>query len=281
MFRFTIDKWLDPYLWPSQVHRFPKPMRRLLGGHSPPPAPDYWIWLETLVASFCGIAVIEGVFKSHTAFSEHHAPLIVASYGASAILCFNASQAPLAQPRNALVGHIVSSTLGVCIQKLFLLSQAGRDHYWAGGALSVAVSSVVMSILNCVHPPGGASALLPCLDDRVRAMGWWYLPVQLVSSVLMIAVACISGNVVRKYPVFWWSPATLGRKRSPGTDTSPVEKQPLAASTLEQGVVQFVKGRTTMEIGPDAILVPEGAALDELELEWLMTLQKCLPGRAS
>lgn len=51
---------------------------------------------------------------------------------------------------------------------------------WALGALSFALTLVAMVVLNCVHPPAGALALLPSLDDRIRDMGWWYLTVQIV-----------------------------------------------------------------------------------------------------
>ena len=44
-------------------------------------------------------------------------------------------------------------------------------------------------------------------------MSWWFLPVQLVSSVLILSVACITGNVIRRYPVYWWTPADLGGKK--------------------------------------------------------------------
>ncbi|KAI5952155.1 hypothetical protein KGF57_004160 [Candida theae] len=158
----------------------------------------------------------------HNVFTDHHhAPIILASYGATAILCFNASQVPLAQPRNILLGHFISSTIGMSIQKLFSLSHGGRSNYWASGALSVAVSSVVMAITNTIHPPAGASALLPSIDEQVRSMSWWFLPVQLVSSVLIIAVALITGNVVRMYPVYWWSP---GAGKIVQQKTVPVEK---------------------------------------------------------
>lgn len=272
MFRFTIDTWLDRYLWPNQVRRLPKPVARFLGGHSPKPVPDYLIWLEILVASFCGIAVIEGVFKSHTVFSHHHSVLIIASYGASAILCFNASQVPLAQPRNVFFGHVLSSVIGVCVQKLFALSAGGKEHYWAGGAFSVAIASVAMSIFNCVHPPGGASALLPCVEEEVRLMGWWYVVYQIVSSLLMIGVACITGNVFRRYPVFWWLPGHMGRLPAPDAET----QLPLPVASEKQGVIQSDEA-TAIQIGPDSITVPAGTSMDELETEWLYTLQKCLP----
>lgn len=279
MFKFSIDQILNPHIWPNQVKRFPKPFRRLLGGTEPRPVADYWLWLDILIGTFCGIALIEGVFKSHTVFSSHGAPLIIASYGASAILCFNANVSPLAQPRNVLIGQFVSSLIGVCIEKLFSLSEAGKEHYWAGGALSVAVASVAMSILNCVHPPGGASALLPCTDARVRDMGWWYLPAQLVSSVLMIAAACVTNNVLRSYPVFWW---TIGKVGKPSVTESRSE---LEAMTVDQHSVvllivseilpniKYVDDRETIEISGTYALVPEHMRLDDLEMEWLASLQ--------
>lgn len=274
VFKFTIDNWLNPYLWPNQVSRF-GPVKRLLGGHSPKPVADYWVWLEILVASFCGIALLEGVFISNTVFSLHHAPMIVASYGATAILCFNAALAPLAQPRNILVGHFVSSLIGVCIQKLFNLSVRGQDHYWASGALSVALLSVAMSVLNCVHPPAGASALLPSADEQIRLMGWWYLPVQLVSSVLIICVACITGNVVRSYPVYWWTAGKVGKP-----EQKPMEEkiEPVIVSEsldIEHGV-EYIAGAQDITISQTKITVPGDLQLDDIQLEWLDTIQKRL-----
>lgn len=207
VFHFSLDKVTVKYLPGSQVKKFPPFIRRFLGGHELRERDDYWIWLEVFLATFSGIALLEGVFKSHhTVFFHHNAPMIIASYGASSILAFNTHDSPVAQPRNILVGHFISALIGECITKLFSLSKMGRDNYWAAGALSVATASVLMSILNCVHPPAGASALLPASDEQIRSMGWWYLPVHLVSSVLMISVAVITGNIIRRYPLHWWYP---------------------------------------------------------------------------
>lgn len=244
-FKFTIDKLFNKYLPRNQTKCLPNYIGRFLGNNNndPTKTPDYWIWLEIMIGSFCGILLIEGVFRNHTAFTSHNTPIIIASYGASAILCFNANGVPLAQPRNVLLGQFVASLLGVCIEKLFLLSENGRNHYYIGGALSVGVSSVVMLILNCVHPPAGASALLPFVDDSIRSMSWWYLPVQLVSSVLMIVVALITGNVMRKYPIYWWYP------------TPPLAPKPALVVTKDE--VKF----------------PKEVDLDENEIQLLYQIQ--------
>lgn len=274
MFKFNIDDVLNRFLWPNQVSRFPRPLARFLGGASPRPVSDLWLWLEILVSTFCGISVIEGVFKSHTVFSDHHAPLIIASYGASAILCFNAHGSPLAQPRNVVIGQVLSSVIGICIQKLFLLSSGGRDNYWAGGALSVAILSVAMSVFNCVHPPGGASALLPCADEQIRAMSWWYIPAQLVSSVLMLAVACIFGNIVRSYPVFWWSGGVMGKPQEKvEKDAEDIVLLPSSVRSEKSRDLQYVAGLDRIEITSDYINIPIGMELGNLEKDWLTSLQ--------
>ncbi|CAK7892200.1 hypothetical protein CAAN3_01S08944 [[Candida] anglica] len=274
VFKFTIDNVINQYVPSNQVSRLPKPIARFLGKHSTRPVADYWIWIEICVASFCGIALLEGVFKSHTVFQNHNAPMIIASYGASAILCFNAIGAPLAQPRNVLMGQIISSIVGVCIQKLFSLSEGGRANYWASGALSVGVSSTLMSIFNCVHPPAGASALLPSIDEQIRDMSWWYLPMQIVSSVLIVFVALITGNIIRTYPSYWWSPSPLGKNQGQQESV----EEPKSDTSSEREGVTLIPGLKSIELSTTSILVPEEVDLSELEIEWLCTLQNRLKG---
>ncbi|KAG2730856.1 hypothetical protein G9P44_006005 [Scheffersomyces stipitis] len=280
VFKFTIDNVLNKYVPANRLNRLPPWIGRFLGAHQAPPRHDYYIWLETLIGTFCGLSLIEGIFKSHTAFTSHNAPMIIASYGASAILCFNASQAPLAQPRSVFMGHFLSSLVGICIQKLFSLSAGGREHYWASGSLSVAVASVLMSICNCVHPPAGASALLPSLDDQIRSMSWWYLPVQIISSLLIITVALITGNIVRSYPVYWWTPAPLP---VPKPTSTPLEKSemettadaPSSSSEDDDAIegITYVPSLATIQIAHDSVLVPEELDLMEVEVEWLDSLR--------
>lgn len=290
MFKFTIDKWLNPYILPNQSRRLPQPLRRFTGGHTAKPVPDYLIWLEILVGSFCGILMLEGMFKSHTVFSNHHLVHIIASYGATAILCFNANSSPLAQPRNVLVGQITASIISICIQKLFSLSAAGRDNYYVGGALSVAVLSVAMTILNCVHPPAGASALLPFIDTNIRAMSWWYIPAQIVSSLLIIAVASITGNVFRVYPTFWWTAAKVGKQIEEEEKEALAELVELSDHLSDGGsltvqetltrvnshTLRYSPDKKGIQITKDRIVVPSGFEADELQLEWLETLQRGL-----
>lgn len=114
------------------------------------------------VGSFVGIALIEVIISA--AFPNDGTILIVASYGASAVLCFGTIESPLAQPRHLIGGQVLSCILAVCVTKLFRLS----PHYelsdtivpgelnhivWINGALSMALSLLLMQMTGTVHPP--------------------------------------------------------------------------------------------------------------------------------
>lgn len=207
---FTLDKLIDPYIPPSQLYRLPSWISRWLGGSAHKPIytklPDHILWLDIFIGTFVSLLTIEGVFKSSSLFKEHNIPTIIGSYGASSILAFNAINVPLAQPRNILFGHIMAAIIGVGVCKLFGLSEGGKEHYYVGGALAVAIASVIMFWSNTIHPPAGATALIAVMDADVRSIGWWYIVVHIVSSLLMLGVALITNNVFRSYPAYWWTP---------------------------------------------------------------------------
>jgi CBS-domain-containing membrane protein len=49
----------------------------------------------------------------------------------------------------------------------------------------------------------GATTLLASLNPEIRHMGWYYLPVILLTSTLALVVALIINNIHRRFPVFW------------------------------------------------------------------------------
>ncbi|KAJ3562187.1 hypothetical protein NP233_g9734 [Leucocoprinus birnbaumii] len=179
---------------------------------SPPQNPSHIIWLWSFIGAFCGTAVIQAVFEQAQYFVKRKVPTIVASYGASAVLIYGAIEAPLAQPRALFGGHFLGALTGVIITKLFQLlptEERFDDLSWLAASLSCATAIVIMQITQTVHPPAGATALLPAIDSEIRGIGWYYLPVVLLSSTLAFTVALITNNVQRKYPAFWFTPNKL------------------------------------------------------------------------
>lgn len=278
VFKFDLDRYTRKQVPGPIAKKFHPLIARWFGNHVPKRSleqiPDYLLWLDIFIGSFCAMIVIESVFVNDNSpiFAKHHAPIIIASYGASAILVFNATPAPLSQPRNVFFGHFLSSLIGVCIQKLFSLSQGGVDHYWVGGALSVGISSVLMSIFNCVHPPAGASALLPLVDDQIREMSWWYLPVQVISSSLIITVGLITNNVLRRYPTHWW----VSHKPVAKPEVNPPQSEEKPIQSITPVANNHLNNKSTIEITTTSLSIPDFINLTESQQSALLELQQQL-----
>lgn len=194
---------------------------------------------------------------------------VKSSQGAAAILVYNSIDSPLAQPRNAFGGQLVSAIVGVATTKLFMLSpDPEAELVWLAGALSCALASVVMGITKTIHPPAGATALLAVVDNRIRYMGWLLIPVVIVSSGLMIAVGLVLGNIQRTYPRYWWTPGMVGRdlrdaKKDLGLDMERVVDKTVA-SVPSADVLIVERGR---------IVIPEFIVLGDVERNVLEVLR--------
>lgn len=80
-------------------------------------------------------------------------PLLVAPIGASAVLVFAVPASPLAQPRSVLGGNIVSALVGITVALLI-------PQPLIAAPLAVGLAIATMMLLGCLHPPGGAVALI-------------------------------------------------------------------------------------------------------------------------
>lgn len=188
-----------------------------------------------------------------------------------------------------------------------MLNPNNEQYLWVSGALCVAVASIAMGVTKTIHPPGGAAALLCSIDTQVRNLGWFYLVVQIVSGLLILAVACLFNNVQRRYPLYWWTPNTL--KATPvksdedsvssfNKNAEPV-RSPLA--TLQrvlserhvigpeetgdvsvQDLKQFPSGRlkNAVLILPTHFSLPQGLELTEEEEALLVNIQDQLKDAA-
>ncbi|KPV77329.1 uncharacterized protein RHOBADRAFT_23864 [Rhodotorula graminis WP1] len=165
--------------------------------------------LLTMLGCFGGIAFVSLSSRS-PAFAGRNAPLIVGSFGAEAVLLYAAHTSPLTQPRCVIAGNTISAILGVCVAKLFLYKPGFTvgDIFgvnWAAAACSLALSLSVMQLLEITHPPGGATALLAVTIPQVAKLGWWYVPLVLLSSLIMLAWALVINNLGgRRYPTEWF-----------------------------------------------------------------------------
>ncbi|KAI1128353.1 HPP family-domain-containing protein [Nemania abortiva] len=202
------------------------------------PPKIYVPYLWAFVGSFSGLAVLQAIFGQSAYFIERGVPPLVASYGASAVLCFAAIEVPLAQPRAVIGGHFISALSGVIFARIFSINNLAEHEYrlaWLAASLSTATAIVVMMFTKTLHPPAGATALLPMLEPTINGLSWYFLPVVLLSSVVMVAVALLTNNIQRRYPVFWWSPRKPAPKLPVSQETAKPHSQALPVDRPTQG----------------------------------------------
>eukprot|EP01030_Chromulinospumella_sphaerica_P017142 gene17142-16964_t len=132
------------------------------------------------------------------ATSQLHISLI-APMGATAVLLFALPASPLAQPWAVIGGNVISALIGVaCV-------------HWLGaslnpallGALAAALALGAMFALRCLHPPGGAVALITVIGGpAVQAAGYHFAMLTvLANSAMMVLLAILYNNLTgRRYP---------------------------------------------------------------------------------
>jgi CBS domain-containing membrane protein len=123
-------------------------------------------------------------------------PFIVAPLGASAVLVFAVPASPLAQPWPVVGGNIVSTLVGVAIFHL-----VPQPFVAAGVAVGAAI--LVMSLLRCLHPPGGAAALTAVIGSQAvhdAGYGFAFAPVGINSIALVTLAVVFHRWTARAYP---------------------------------------------------------------------------------
>jgi CBS domain-containing membrane protein len=124
-------------------------------------------------------------------------PLLVPPIGASAVLAFAVPASPLAQPRAILGGNVISAIVGVTC------ALALHDQPAIASAAAVGFAIISMSILGCLHPPGGAVALgaaLVAAPAGVNSYSFVLGPIGICSLLLVLSAMIYAPLVGRSYP---------------------------------------------------------------------------------
>lgn len=125
-----------------------------------------------------------------------HSYWLLAPMGASAIILFGMSSSPVAQPWPVLGGYLVA-----CCAGLLASTYIGPTLLAAG--VAVALTLWLMARLNCLHPPGGALALLFVLDKKSYLSSTAHSLALVAANVaLLLLCAAIINNLIpgRRYP---------------------------------------------------------------------------------
>ncbi|MFC0228673.1 HPP family protein [Serratia aquatilis] len=167
-------------------------MVKFKGGGSLPPRPGVGQLLRGLIGGSFGILVL--CYLGQAA----GVPWLMAPFGATCAILFAAPTSPLAQPRNVIAGHLITSTVGLAAlygfgDSIFVMS------------LAVGVAIMLMQLLRAVHPPAGANPLVIILAGKsVVGLSFLVAPV-LLGSVLLVVIAAVINNWGKEnhWPVYW------------------------------------------------------------------------------
>jgi CBS domain-containing membrane protein len=149
----------------------------------------------TAFGSFVGLLAVALI--SRAVVGAEDAPYIAAYMGAAAVLIFAAPDSPLCQPWALIAGHVLSAIVGVTCYRLI-------PDLMIAAVSAVALAILVMQLLRCLHPPGGAAAMVAVLGGpSIHELGYGYalVPVGL-NAVVLLVIALLVNNAIpgRRYP---------------------------------------------------------------------------------
>jgi len=174
----------------SPVHRLLQWLAAFWPARLPVDARERW---RALLGAGCGVLFTALLCRwwVGSAPGAGAATWLVAPIGASAVLVFAAPASPLAQPWAVVGGTTLSALVGT------LCALVVPDPAVAG-AVAVAAAIGVMFWLRCLHPPGGAAALMVALTGAGAPFALF--PV-LANCVLLVAAGMLYNRLTgRAYP---------------------------------------------------------------------------------
>lgn len=137
-------------------------------------------------------------FISHLLIGLEGAVFLVPSMGAAAVLLFAIPHGALSQPWALFMGNLVSAFIGVASYMLV-------PNIFIAAGLAVGLSIGAMHLLNSIHPPGGATALVAVVGGPViHDLGFMYVLSPIFINVLSMFVIAVVYNSLfdwRRYPI--------------------------------------------------------------------------------
>ncbi|NQZ93336.1 MAG: HPP family protein [Moritella sp.] len=114
---------------------------------------------------------------------------LMAPFGATVVLVFGVPKSPLAQPKNVIVGHLLTAFIGV-----LFVEYVGVEPWSLAIATGLAVT--IMLLTNTTHPPAGANPMVIMLAGQ----SWAFLfnPV-LIGACVIVGLGLILNKLRTSY----------------------------------------------------------------------------------
>jgi CBS domain-containing membrane protein len=153
-------------------------------------------WYESLIPGLGGFITIAALYLLSVDLNT--LDCFIVPLGATCALVFGAPAAPFVQPRNVIIGNILSALIGLVVFLIF-----GQATWWTL-SIAIGVAMAVMNATKTFHPPAAVTVLLPLLKE-ITDFTWAFIPVG-VGAVIVVVIGVLYNNIYaeRQYPVFWW-----------------------------------------------------------------------------
>ncbi|MEY4952691.1 MAG: hypothetical protein RL299_1115 [Pseudomonadota bacterium] len=149
--------------------------------------------LRGAIGAGLGIA-LTGWISHRLLGSAPEVPWLVASMGASAVLAFVLPASPLAQPWSVIGGHLSAAAIGLACHMVL-------GSGWLGASLAVGLAIAAMTVLRCLHPPAGGTAVLTALaSPAIAALGWQFLLTPLALNLALLTLGAVLFNRLTGHP---------------------------------------------------------------------------------
>jgi CBS domain-containing membrane protein len=174
--------------------------------------------LKVASAAFLALWLVANISEFILSGTSHM--LLLASMGASAVLLFGLPGSPLAKPAVFFWGHLLSAAIGLTFSHLL-------NNFALMTACTVAMVIFVMYLFEAMHPPGGATALVPVIATTTGpapALDFLLFPVTL-NLLLMLMVSFLIQRYFLQPTQVNPGPGTPGTRDLPPLSRSQLQKQ--------------------------------------------------------
>ncbi|ALS98023.1 HPP family protein [Lacimicrobium alkaliphilum] len=142
------------------------------------------------VAAAAFLALLVVTYTSHLWLAPTPGTVMLASMGASAVLLFGLPNSPLARPWSFAAGHLIAGMIGLMCSQLF-------TDMALMAAVTIALVLLAMYFFECMHPPGGATALVPVIASHESLLDYQFLFTPLMLNVFtMLLMAMLLNRLI-------------------------------------------------------------------------------------
>ena len=144
--------------------------------------------------------LIAGLFSTITiaaltflTYKTQYGIFLIASFGSSMVLLYGYPESPFAQPKNIILGHLITSVVGVIFLNFISLP------IYLMLPLAVGFGVMLMIALNITHPPAGGNPIIIIMGSV--SFDYLLMPV-VVGSIIVVVFGIILNKFILKkeYP---------------------------------------------------------------------------------